>query len=208
MELKDYLKFIKKYFWLVVILTLLSGLTAFLLSYLKPVSYEASISFAVNRINREDTSDYQFDGYYAIQASDLVSQTVVSWFSTPSVVLEIYRKAGITPKYDSLEEFATFFNTKKYSAQNIGVKFREKSEKAAKSIAEATIDVISSKVKELNKNADTSSLFEASASMPVIVKTKVNYWLNTLIGLLAGFIFGIFLVYLIGYFKSEDREDL
>jgi len=207
MELKEYLKIVKKYITIVIILTLLVGTAAFLFSYFKPVSYEASVSFAVNRINAKETEDYQFDGYYAIQASDLVSQTVVTWFSTPSVVLEIYEKAKITPQYDSLEEFATFFNTKKYSAQNINVKFREKTREKAENIATATIEVIGSKVKALNKSSDSNSLFEAQASSPVVVETSANIWLNTVIGLVVGLILGLFLVYAIDYFKNGEKEE-
>ncbi len=208
MELKQYLSLLKKRILIVVILALLTGVTAFLLSFFKPVSYDASVSFAVNRINVKETEDYQYDGYYAIQASDLVSQTVVSWFATPSVVLEIYEKANIDPQYDSLEQFATFFNTKKYSGQNIGVKFNEKEEAKARAISTATINVISSKVKALNKNADSNSLFEAVASPPVIVENKANVILNTIIGFIAGLAIGFYLVYVIHYFKEEKTENI
>ncbi|MDZ7798320.1 MAG: Wzz/FepE/Etk N-terminal domain-containing protein [Patescibacteria group bacterium] len=208
MELKEYLKIVKKHLILVIALILLIGGAAFLFSYFQPNTYEASVSFAVNRINTKETQDYQFDGYYAIQASDLVSQTVVSWFSTPSVVLEIYEKANISPQYNSLEEFATFFNTKKYSAQNINVKFKEKTQEKAENIAAATIEVINAKVKALNKSSDSDSLFEAQASSPVVVETTPNLWLNTIIGLVVGLILGLFLVYLVDYFKSEEKKEI
>lgn len=207
MELREYLKLLKRRIILVFFLALLAGAAGFIFSYFKPLSYDASVSFAVNRINAEETPDYQFDGYYAIQASDLVSQTLVSWFATPSVVLEIYEKAGLKPEYNSLEEFATFFTTKKYSSQNIGVKFNEKNSDKARAIAMATIEVIGQKVKELNKNARSDALFEAVASTPVIVEKKPNLILNIIIGIIAGLGLGFFLVYFIHYLKEEKPED-
>lgn len=206
MELREYFSVVNKYKFIVIFLALLAGLAAFFLSLFKPVVYDASVSFAVNRINREVTSQYEYDGYYAIQASDLVSQTVVSWFATPSVVKEIYEKAGINPTLDSLAKYATLFNTKKYSGQNIGVNFTEKEKSTAEKVAQATVEVIGKKVADLNKSADTKALFEAVASPAVIVESKPNAVLNTLIGLAAGFIVGLFTAYFIFYLKTEKKE--
>ncbi|MFH1366587.1 MAG: Wzz/FepE/Etk N-terminal domain-containing protein [Patescibacteria group bacterium] len=206
MELKEYFSVVNKYKFLVIFILLLAGISAFLLSFFKPAVYDASVSFAVNRINREITTQYEYDGYYAIQASDLVSQTVVSWFSTPSVVKEIYAEAGINPDLDSLNEYANLFNTKKYSGQNIGVKFTMAEKSTAEKLALAMIDVISKKVADLNKTADTKALFEAVASPVVIVTNKPKVFLITLIGSTSGLIIGLFLAYFIYYLKSEKKE--
>jgi capsular polysaccharide biosynthesis protein len=208
MELREYLSVVNKYKWLVIFISLVAALIAFLLSYFKPVVYDASLSFAVNRTNREVTDQYQYDGYYAIQASDLVSQTVVSWFATPSVVKEIYNKAGVNPAFNSLDKYATLFQTKKYSCQNIGVKFTEKEEATAEKVAEATVEVVSTKVLELNKSADAKSLFEAVPSPAVILAVKPNVILNTVIALVAGLILSLLLVYIIQYFKEENKPVL
>lgn len=205
MELREYLFVVNKYKWLVVGISLVATLAAFFLSYFKPVVYDASLSFAVNRTNREVTDQYQYDGYYAIQASDLVSQTLLSWFATPSVVEEIYTKANIKPNFNSLNEYATLFSTKKYSGQNIGVKFTEKERSVAEKVAQSTVSVISEKVLDLNKSADAKALFEAVPSPVVIVENKPNVLLNTLIGLSVGLILGLFLAYLVYYFQAGQK---
>jgi hypothetical protein len=78
-----------------------------------------SVSFAVNRINSQSTAEYQYDGYYALQAADLFAQTVVSWFSTPSVLREVYDQASMDPEITTVSSLANRFKVKKYSAQNI-----------------------------------------------------------------------------------------
>jgi capsular polysaccharide biosynthesis protein len=203
MVLKEYLNVVKKYLVLVVAIVLVSALASFFLSFYRPITYDASISFAVNRINKEKTPDYQYDGYYAIQASDLVSQTVVSWFATPSVVLEIYNQAGLSPAFESLDKFATLFHTKKYSGQNIGVKFNMADKLSAEKISNAAVTLIADKVANLNKNSDNQALFEIVASPPVIVENKANALLITLIGLVTGLILGLLLVYVIDFFKAD-----
>lgn len=207
MEFKEHLNILNKGKFIIIILTVLITLASFLFAYFKPVSYVSSISFSVNRINKQETSDYQFDGYYAIQASDLFSQTVISWFLTPSVLLEIYDQAGVDPKIKSLDKFASRFKTKKYSAQNIVVTFREPSQEGAQKLSQTIIEVIEEKAVKLNQTADNKALFEIMGSKPVIVASKPNTLLVTLIGFISGLIISIIGVYLIRYFK-EDSEEL
>ena len=90
MELRDKTRLFKKYWGWLVIITVLATILSFVFAYFKPVNFDTSISFSINRINKQKTEEYQYDDYYAIQASDLFSQTVMSWFLTPSVLLEIY----------------------------------------------------------------------------------------------------------------------
>src|SRR3990167_294282 len=116
---------IQKYRWLIVIISLIGLGAGLIFSLIRPISYDTSLAFTINRINKQETAEYQFDGYYAIQASDLFSQTVMSWLMTPSVLLEIYQQAGIDPKISSLEEISSRFKTRQYSPQNIVVRYKE-----------------------------------------------------------------------------------
>jgi capsular polysaccharide biosynthesis protein len=204
MELKDYFKILKRYVAFLIIFPLAVGLAAFLFSYYTPITYDTSISFAINRINKEKTSDYQYDGYYAIQASDLFSQTVVSWLSTPSVLLEIYDNAKIDPQISSIDKFSSRFKTKKYSPQNIVVRFNERDRVTSEKIAKSIQDVLSDKVSKLNQNPENKALFELASSSPVIVEKKPEIILLTIIGLISGFIFALLLTYIINYFKKEE----
>ena len=74
-----------KYRWLIVIIAITGLASALVFSILRPAYYDTSLAFSINRINLQTTENYQYDGYYAIQASDLFSQTVMSWMMTPSV---------------------------------------------------------------------------------------------------------------------------
>ena len=113
MELFEYHRILRRFVAVVVGVTLLGSLAGFLASaFLQDVVYDTSISFAVNRTSRQETTDFQFDGYYAIQAADLFSKTIVSWFSTPSILLEMYRNAGIEPTIGSIDSFSNAFKTR------------------------------------------------------------------------------------------------
>ncbi|MDP3964843.1 MAG: hypothetical protein Q8Q20_04295 [bacterium] len=197
---------LRKSWPIILILGLLIGAAAYLFTVYQPVEYKSSISFAVNRINKEQTADYQFDGYYAIQASDLFSQTVVSWFFTPSVLLEIYDTAGIDPQIDTLERFTNRFKTKKFSSQNIVATFTERDRDTAEAISESIIETVQERGAALNQTADQQALFEIVGSTPVIVEETPNLWLNTIVGLIVGLWLGLALVYGVRYFRSAGDD--
>ena len=206
-ELHSHLRFIKKKIGIILVLTLITTVSAFLFAYYRPTSYASSISFSVNRINKQTTDYYEYDGYYSIQASDLFSQTIISWFMTPSVLLEIYEKAGLDPHITSLEKFANRFNTKKYSAQNIVVTFGESNQERAQKLSEAVIEVVESDASKLNQTHDQKALFEIVGSKPVIVENKPNIILITIVGFVAGIILSLIIIYIIKYFAGEAKEE-
>lgn len=185
-----------------VIVTLLAGLAALIYSLRQPLKYETSISFAANRINQGPTNAYEYDGYYAIQAADLFSQTVVSWFSTPSVLKEVYERAGVDTKQHALNDLTHRFSTKKFAAQNIVVTFSEASESRAQQIAQAVIETMQTRAAALNQASDKKALFELVGTKPLIVPTKPNVPLMTFGGLLAGFLAALSVVSLTAYLRG------
>ncbi|MFA6197548.1 MAG: hypothetical protein WC734_00125 [Patescibacteria group bacterium] len=202
MNTNEHSALLKKYLWLIVIITLLVGASSYVWAKQIPTVYRTSISFAVNRINKQDTAEYQYDGYYAIQASDLFSQTVVSWFYTPSFILEVYDIAGVTPKIDTLEKFTAQFKTKKYSAQNIVVTYPERDRATAEKIANGIIQNVSQRTKSLNQSSEQKALFEVVGAKPVIVEQPSNIPVRTVLGLIVGLVASLGFVYLVRYFRS------
>lgn len=174
-------------------------------SLVKPLEYDTSISFSINRINRQETAEYQYDGYYAIQASDLFSQTVMSWMMTPSVLLEIYERAGIDPMITSIERFTSRFKTKKYSPQNIVIRYSERDNNTADKIAKAIVEIIEEKGNVANQTSDQKAFFEVDGATPVIVEQRANPWLNGGLGLVGGFLISLSAAYIIEYLPRDVR---
>ncbi|MBU0598220.1 hypothetical protein KKF61_04485 [Patescibacteria group bacterium] len=198
---------VKKYRWFIVIATLVAVGASIVFSYIKPVYYDTSISFAINRVNKQETQDYQFDGYYAIQASDLFSQTVMSWFMTPSVLLEMYELAGIDPQISTIEELTSRFKAKKFSPQNIVIRYKERDQKTAENIAQAIITTVEEMAAESNQTSDHKSLFMVVGSKPVVVEKKPVIWLNGVIGLASGLVISLVISYFIAYWQINSRRE-
>lgn len=205
MEQFEYHTVIRRFASLLIILTVLGGLAGFgTSSFVQEVSYDTSIAFSVNRTNRQDTPDYQYDGYYAIQAADLFSQTIVSWFSTPSVLLEMYRNAGIEPVIHSIDAFSNQFKTRKYSSQNIVVRFSEETRERAGQISSSVIETAQERAKELNRSNSDEALFDVVASEPVIVEKQPNIPFSTILGLIAGAIIGLVAAIGLHYLRPQQ----
>lgn len=151
----------------------------------RPPKYAASLSITVDRAAAQTTVDYQYDGYYAIQAADLFSQTLLSWFLTPSTLLSFYTEAGIDPQITSLSEIVGRFRARKFSAQNIVVQFSENDKQTAELLANAINGVVERQGEQLNKTASGAALFDIRPQAPVIVETRPNAILNAVVALVA-----------------------
>jgi capsular polysaccharide biosynthesis protein len=183
MELRDYLKIYWQQRWLIGLIVLIATATTFIVTSLKPERIGVSESYAVNRLAQPATADYQYDGFYALQAVDLFSQTVVSWFNTPSVLREIYLAANLDPEIASLNNLPSRFSVKRYSAQNIVIRFSESTHDRAERVANAMRTVMEERASKLNLTPEGKALFEVQGSVPVINPVKPNPWVLSAVAL-------------------------
>lgn len=202
MEFRYHFQAMSRYRGFLMSFVLIVALSTFFFSLLAEPQYVASLSFTVNRINRQETADYQFDGYYAIQASDLLSQTLLSWFLTPSVLLEIYQRAGLDPHIDSINELTGRFRARKFSPQNLVVNFSELDPVSAEKLAQAIGEVVKERAHALNQTSEGQAIFEVVPATPVIVKTEPNIILNTVAALASSILIGLALVAILRYLRA------
>ncbi|MFA6028189.1 MAG: hypothetical protein WC752_04655 [Patescibacteria group bacterium] len=203
MELSQHAKIIQKHKWFIIVFALLVGALSLVVAYSKPVSYKASVSFDVNLINRASTADYQYGSYYDLKGAEMFTQNAMSWLRTPAVVGEIYEKAGMGYEVKNLDKFTNRFKTRQYAAQNFVVTFDDLSAANAEKIAESLSTVISERSAVSSTDKDNKSLFEVKAAKPIIVKNVLNIYLVTILGVLAGLVFGTVLVYLKFYIQNS-----
>ncbi len=200
MELKEYITIIKKEFKLIIIVSILTSLSAFLFSTIKPALYETSITLAINKNKTQNTNDFKYDGYYALQTSEMLADTIVEWTKSPTIVSSIYQKAGVNQDFKNIKSYSKKFTAKKMSSQHIEVKFKIDTRDTAEKISLATIETISEKIKILEKNSGEEIAFSVTSENPVIIENKPDAFLNLFIGLFSGMILGIFIVFGKRYF--------
>ncbi|MEA2097549.1 MAG: Wzz/FepE/Etk N-terminal domain-containing protein [Patescibacteria group bacterium] len=200
MELKEYVTIIKKEYKLIFTIGAIVAASAFLFSTMKPVVYETSISLAINKNNTQNTDDFKYDGYYALQASEMLANTIVEWIKSPTVVNTIYQKAEVNQDFRNIKSYTKKFTARKMSSQHVEVKFKTDTKENAEKISSAIVEIINNKTKTIEENSEKEIAFSVSGENPVIIKNESDTFLNLIIGFISGIVLCIFIVFGKRYF--------
>ena len=201
MELKEYLKIIKKNSKLILTISIITAVSAFVFSATQPAKYETSLSLSVMKDKTQTTDDFKYDGYYALQASEIIAASIEQWLESPEVVNAIYQKAEINQDFKNIKSYTKRFTARKMSTQYVEVKFESKTRKEAEKISVAVVEIINAKAEKLKKSSEQEVSFSVSSGNPVIVENKPDAILNLIIGLISGLALGVFVVFLKRYFS-------
>lgn len=202
MELKEYIKIIKNNLKLIFVTALITSFSAFLFSSLQPVKYETSLSLFLSKDKSQMTDDFKYDGYYALETSGIIADSIVQWIKSPELVNSVYQKAQIDGNFKNLKSYAKKITAKKMSPQYIEVKFETNNIDQADKISTAIIDKINNKIQSIKKDSEGEIAFLISNENPITIKREQNIFLNSIIGLISGIILGIFFVFFKRYFKE------
>ena len=211
MELKGYLKIIRKYWVIIVILPLVSTLIAFYVTRNQPLSFEGSITLIVSPTaseNRVDPPYYEYDGYYAVQSSQIFASTIANWFTSPDVVFAIYDEADIELKVKNTEEVRTkirsLIQESKINSNSVDAQVKGSSKKDTKVLALACAKVVITKTEIFNQMSGTKVQYKVSAlGDPVIIQIEPKVVLNSFIALFGSTVVAILLIFLVHYFKKK-----
>ena len=199
---RDYLKIVKSNKILIFVCAILCGLLALIFSAVKPVSYETSIAFSIQKVNRQDTAEFQYDNYYSIQASELLGNSIVGWLESPEIIREVYQAADVTVETEDLNSLARGMKAKQISAHLVRVRYSQSSHEKASGIATGVIEVIKNKVESVEKDVNGQSSFVLEASEPVIVEKKYGPATLALAGIICGLCVGVGIAFGREYLKK------
>jgi len=205
MELREYFKIIGKYklvFWTIVVVATLG---TFLFTKLQPKSYLASLTLTVNKataVKQSAVNYYLYDNYYNVQSSSLFAQIVTSWFGSAGIVKDVYDKAGITLPNVSQKALTKTFKATRIEPATIYVSLTDSDKDQVTKLINASATVMQDKANELGRS-DTENVYDVVNFTPVVSDTTPNIWLNTVIGLIAGILFGAIVALGIDYFEKS-----
>ena len=202
MELKEYIKIIKnnfKLFALVVVIVVAAGFAYFCT---RPVSYDTSLVLNITRGGTPASTEYNYGGFYRLQADEKFAETVVRWLKSPRIVLDIFQEAGLDSKDLSVKKLSKIFKAEKMSSQIVSVSFSSKSDKQAMKTAQAISKAVLQNTQVLNKDQKERDWFEIVALEPVIIESRVSYVLVFAVSLLTGIFLAFWAVMITHYFKE------
>lgn len=204
MNPKNYLKILLEKKLLIIAFALVIGLVSLIVSFFLPSKYQADISLTVHRINRENTSDFQYDNYYAVQASEYVSNTLVSMFAMPSIVSEIYKEAGL--EEISVNQAIKSIKARQLSAHLVSVTVKLKNEEESRKVADSISKIISEKISKVEVTNMGKNSFAVEFSEPIVTRKKIDPVVILISGFVAGFLAACGFVFLKHYFSSKEEE--
>ncbi len=207
MEVYEYFEAIKKHLKIfLTIIVLMTGLTA-LLTSLQPDKYEGAVSLTVlkrNILNQDRINFYLYDNYYAMQSSGLLADTIENWIHSPSIVGDVYQKAGIGLPATSLKDYTKIFQSKRPSAYtnvlNITTQSNQKDD--ADKLLQAMTEVIQTQNQQIAKD-DPQRNYDIFASTPVVVVKKPAILLNTAIAFILSLILALMTVTFLRYLSKR-----
>src|SRR3990167_7003864 len=208
MELREYSKIIGKYkfiFWGIVIVAVLGTI---IFTKMQPQSFLASTALTVNKgsaLKQSEVNYYLYDNYYNVQSSSLFLQIVTSWFGSAAVVKEIYDKANIALPNVSQRALSKTFKAVRIEPATIYVSLTGSNKEEIEKLINAAATVMQDKTNELGRS-DRENVYDIVKFTPIVSETTPNLWLNTLIGLIAGVLFGAIVALAVDYFRADKRE--
>lgn len=174
-----------KPFAAIVLSAIVFGLLGLGAPRILPAPHAVSLAITINQPPRAETAEYSYDGYYALRASELFADTLISWFGTPSFVADVYRAAEL-PVPERLLQDTRRFRAKKYSSQSVVLSFSEPDRPAAERLANAFAAVASDRTAELNLDAEGRPLFTLRADPPSIGRGGLTPLRTAIVGALLG----------------------
>lgn len=179
MELKDYLSIGKTYKKVIFGAGLLGTVIALVASSMLSQGYEGEISFIIRNTNTQETTEFQYDAYYALEASDRITR--------------------MTEQYVKQEGLDVA--TKRLGNQYLVVSYTDKSLEELETKTQRLRERIPSFVSSLAPAPEQK--FEAVAQEVKEQERQARWTQNILAGLIAGLFVGIMLALLDYYFKHE-----
>ena len=142
------------------------------------------------------SSDFHYDGFYAVEASEKFAETVSGWGKNPDLLNKISQKSGI--------EMGKKISVSPQKKQNLIISAMAKSNQEVIKLAEATKEVFS---QELEKYNAKSKRFNFIFSDTVVKFQKVVFLALIFGGILLGIFLGILSAYFTEFFLGKVSFD-
>lgn len=201
MELARFVGILKKELVLILVLGIITAVSASIFTKLKPLTYTVFCAISISQAEEDKTEDYKYDNYYSGQAIDDFSDSFEKWFGDASLISESYKNAGIDLGSLSIRQRSKLVKARKLAPQYVEMRFEAKSPDEGKMIVKSIIETLQKRVEELR--GDRRVWFTITARDPLIVNERWDPLITALGGFLAGIFLGVIIALTKFYFKEE-----
>jgi len=201
MDLKEYIQIIRKNWKTFVFIIFLVFATTLIYFLFRPISYSTSLTINITRSGKQETTYYQYDDFYRLQADEKFAETLVEWLKSPRTVADIYHQAGLDYQNLSSRKLSKIFRAQKLSSQLVAISYGSANEEIARKISLAISKKITENINSLNQDQKEDTWFKIVVHDPVIVLDNFNWLFISGASLLLGIFLAFWIVLLIHYLK-------
>lgn len=190
MTSKQSLKFIWKFKFLILLTTIL-GLIGGYLAYQKAnsIPFQNTIFYSLSAQSKTSGTS----AYENLQAADQFTESVQGWFRDP----------GFLEKINSLSKESFALNTRKQEKNNLLITFNSPTQEQGIKHANSISQTLQTAISTYNQNSDTN--FNLALQNQNFTEQSANILFYILIGLFAGLIFPIALIWLYSEYFSANK---
>lgn len=207
MELKEFLEKLKVYWKLFFAIPLLGSFLGLLLSSYQPTTFNASLLLYVKRVTSPSSDKfYAYDGYYAQQASQEYTDTIVGFLKSLSILYRAAEIANFSTKTEDLEDLKKQIKITKEAPQLVKVNINQSTSKKAKDLVSALAQATQERTTLLNQTGDRDFSVDLVNSVPLVKTVKTSKFLNSLGGFFLGLFFTTLFILGWEYFRVPDSQ--
>lgn len=197
-DLREYFAIIKKRFWIIALLAIISALISGVISFfmLNPV-YEAKSTLIVNTEKNEETQMITGDQFNVTQKLAVTYGEIIK---SRSVLDDVIKNLKLDDEYGDLVKNVTVSPVK--DTQIISISVQDTNKEKARDIANEIPKVFEKEAKRITKANDVQVIDKATLPKNPIKPNKV---MNVLIAFVLGTMIGLFVVFLIEYLDNKMK---
>ncbi len=200
MELKDFILFLKKYFKICFVLSVLFSLVVFLVTQKMPTKYRAVGTLYVKRqVSGENPNFFTYEGYHASLTAEKYTDTIIGLLKSP----DIKKLAIDNPLYaPSLYTLRGSVDVKRVGFNLVSLSVSGDNPEYARGVWLAMANTVSERFRELNRDGDPKLSIEMVGLTPNVVDIPPKPVLYSF----AAFLLIIMVSYLIFSFKDYLKD--
>lgn len=166
-------------------------------------SYQVHFSYLVSLRDREPSEAFRFDGYYALQATDLFAATLASWAKTPEIIVAAHQQARLTVATQDPRSVAQLVQAQKTAPQLVEIVVKQPTEEQAKALAQGLQRVMETEVARYHEQGIPALAFKVVPTQPWVGRPRVAANIIAMAVFAIVLIIGINSILLIESFKHD-----
>lgn len=132
----------------------------------QPTEFQVHYSYLVSLSEREAATEYKFDGFYALQATDLFASTLAQWAQTPEIIVAAHEAAGLSIPTRDPRTLVRIVTAEKTAPQLVEVTIKQTESEAARRLTEGLRTVMQRQIDLYHTEGIPALQFRAVATEP------------------------------------------